>query len=72
MGGRLLWKPLSLHLSPVCLSICVHACVMYCGYLSLERVGHRYCTMCLIDMCIMCAYVLGVYCVCVSWMYNAL
>lgn len=33
MCACLLWKPLPLHLPPVCLSICVHACIVhvYCG-----------------------------------------
>lgn len=71
--GCPLWKPLSLHLPPVCLSICVHACIIYvyCGYLSLERVrsvtevGHVYEYVCIIGVCTMCLLDLHV-----SYMYH--
>lgn len=62
MCGNLLRKPLSLPLPPVCLSICVRACIIYVyyGYLSLERVrsvteiGHVYVYVCIIGIYTMC------------------
>lgn len=73
MCGCPLWKPLSLHLPPVCLSICVHACIIYvyCGYLFLEwarsvtEVGHVHIYVCIIGVCTM--YLIDMH---VSYMYH--